>query len=427
MVDGYAVFPMLRHVALFFFLLGWGYGLLIRRTEGVRFPASLFMLLAFLALEHGFVFFWLLLFSGPANLAQGLPGLFSLLTTWTVLMFWAIRPTESDLRRFWFGHVVALLVTGGLVLAFGVFRLSVPGMLRVLYGLSLLGVVALLAWMLRSHRFPGTGRVFPALSLFLVALAAGLEAWGRIPQGLLFGLVELTITPMLWAWPFVWYPTVRLRRAPQTVVPARPDERILEPYLEQLEALLEVEQGRAWNPVPFIVQTVLLWMAQRLGLHREPRGHVPLPHLLERLFERRGPDLARYGLQCFFRVDPALSVDPGLGEWLMELALAYLLRYADPNHPVEWRLQGGAVGANGPALYVKLRHALRPAAASEASAAWIEPAVMLGRLVLLDMGGDWWVEDDAAANMRTIWMHIPLQGFGRLLHPERRKTPRASA
>lgn len=412
-------FHLLRHVALFFFGAGLVYGLQVRRhaQPALLMPWALAGA-GMVSLWHAFLFLWSLAMWGPAPVGAAVHHLVQVLALGTELALWFVRPyREQDARRF-FGGVAA-----GVVLAF---FLALGWMLLGWHPLPLLKALLVLLVLVaggalyRARDIP-RGRVFVYLAAGMVLAAALWEAFfvnALEYQTLLLGLAEMAVAPLLLAWPYAWLPLPRPeeagRRPPTAALTPSQAQALLFPYLEQLDALLLAQsRQQPWNPVPSMVQAVFTWLHHRLGPSREPRSHTPLPHLAERVLERHEDQLVERHFQLSCSFDSNLSLDPSLGEWLLELGFSYVLRHAAPDVAVECRLHGGLDPTRGPVLYARLRHSIlaKPWGLPEA---WFEPALTLGKLFLMDMGGDWWVEEEN--HTRTIWLVLPLQGFGKILH-----------
>lgn len=409
---------LLRHVGLLFLYLGFLYGLQgLRQSRLPRLPVAVLGHVVLMALWQGFLFLWTLFLWGPSVLGMAFHHLANLPPAVLVMGFWFTRPRPSSLRRLLLGHVLGLfwaIVGGGLLLL----DVSPNLLLKLQYGLLVL--LALFALWQTSRHVPSRGRTFAWVTAagFLLAGLGELFLGNRlIQQGTLLGIAEIGLAPLLLAWPYVWNGMPKPAQTTSGEVEAHPHPRTyqdaLGPYLQQLDVLLQNQTlQQPWNPVPYMTQAVLTWMYQHLRPNAEPRTHLPLPRLVERVLERHEKDLAQARLQMALHVDAHLSVDPSLGEWLLEMLAAYLLRHASEEAIIEVRIQGSQDPKRGPMLDARVRHALLPRPRGE-EPSWMSDALMLGRLLLLDMGGDWWMEEDEG--IRTIWLHLPLQGFGRVM------------
>ncbi len=409
---------LLRHTGLLFLYLGLLYGLqVLRQSRWPKMPSGVLAVVALMALWHGFLFLWTLFLWGPSPLGMAFHHVANLPPAALLMGFWLTRPRALSLRRLFLGHVLGLLwaLLGGGLLLLDVF--SPIFLLKFQYVvLVLLGLGAL--WQI-PRRLPSRGRIFAGVTAAGFILAGIGEIFFRetlAQQGTLLGIAELGLAPLLLAWPYVWLGSRGTGRASGMVwsIPNRSAyQDALGPYLQQLDVLLQNQSlQQPWNPVPYMTQAVLTWMYQHLRPNTEPRAHLPLPRIVERVLERHEKDLAQTRLQMALHVDPHLSLDPSLGEWMMEMLATYLLRHASEEAVVEVRLQGSQDPKRGPILDVRVRHALLSSPRGEAPS-WMPHAVMLGRLLLLDMGGDWWVEEEEG--IRTLWLHLPLQGFGRVM------------
>ncbi len=428
--DAPFAFHLLRHMALIFLYLGLLYGLQIhRQTRFSKFSTWTFGLVALMAIWHGFLFLWTLFLWGPSTLGMAIHHLANLTPVALLLGFWFTPPKRPSLRRLFLGNLLGLfltLVLTGLLLVLD--WLSPTLLLKALYlGLALVGLFLALRL---PKTLPRRGRAFARITALGLSMAALLEifymntlSW----QGTLLGVAELGLAPLLLAWPYVWSSTRAQSRGLGLF--GSIDERggqqdMLGPYLQQLDVLLQTQSlQQPWNPVPYMTQAVLTWMYQRLRPGSGPRSHLPLSRIVERVLERHEKDLAHIRLQIALHTDPHLYLDPSLGEWLMEMMASYILRHASEESMVEVHIQGSQDPREGSLLYARLRHALleEPRAQPES---WQEHALMLGRLLLLDMGGDWWVEEENGS--RTIWLYIPLRGFGRVLASGKSKETKAS-
>ncbi len=415
-------FHLLRHLALTFLGLGLVYGLLVSRhaqpaliSPWALVAASVFPML------HASLFLLALYLWGPAPLGMALHHLAQVPAAAFLLGLWFVKPyRDEELRRF-LGLVIVGLV---FILAFA--ALVLFGEYHPLPWIKALVLALLLGCAFAFYR----SRLLLRGERFVQIVAVGLFGaglvelfWARTLEQMMVavGLAEFFLAPLLWAWSYTWLPLPEVADTGSPPVSkaltSRQAQALLFPYLEQLDALLQAQSlQQPWNPVPSVIQTVFTWLHHRLGSSREPRTHTPLMHLVERVLERHEKDLVEQNFQLACFIAPHLSLDPSLGEWLLELGMSYVLRYAAPNVVVECRLQGGQDPVRGPMLFLRLRHSVRerPRGLPES---WFEPALALGRLFLLDIGGDWWVVEED--HLRTIWMWLPLQGFGKILHPAR--------
>ncbi len=417
---------LLRHTGLIFLYLGFLYGLqVLRQTRLPRLPATVLGNVALMALWQGFLFLWTLFLWGPSVLGMAFHHLANLPPAALLMGFWFTRPRASSQRRLLLGHVLGMLwvlLWGGLLLL----DLSPTLLLKIQYGF--LALLAVLAFWQTSRRVPTRGRTFAwvtAAGFLLAGMGELFFGNSLTQQGTLLGIAEIGLAPLLLAWPYVWAGMREPGRVSGAVW-APPNRRAyqdtLGPYLQQLDVLLQNQTlQQPWNPVPYMTQAVLTWMYQHLRPQAEPRAHLPLPRIVERVLERHENDLAQARLQIALQVDAHLSVDPSLGEWLLEMLAAYLLRHASEESVIEVRIQGSQDPKRGPILDARVRHALLPQPRGEAPS-WMPHALMLGRLLLLDMGGDWWVEEEEG--IRTLWLHLPLRGFGRVMAmPSAQETP----
>ncbi len=414
-------FQLLRHLALAFFLLGLLYGFQVHRQTRWAGPATVpLVLVALLIVWHGLLFLWTLFLWGPAPLGIALHHLINLPLPVLLLTFWWLAPEDRRWRLVLIGLVVGLAALLPIALLLALEWLPPTTALRTLYGLMALGVAAG-GYALRRHT-PYRGRYFAWGALALVVLAGGLEALtGSTPArlNLWMGAVELVLAPLLLVWPYLW--PARTPR-PRPTAPAPSPPTVLAPYLEHLDNLLQTaQQGPTWNPVPFMIQAVLTHIDQRLQPSVEPRAHIPLPRLMERVLERHQPTMARRRLRLTLQLDPYLSLDPSLGEWFLELALHYLEHQAQPYSSAVLRLQGSQDPQHGAVAYAVLEHHVAEAQHRGEPEPWFAPALLLARLLVLDLGGDWWFEDEGAR--RTLWLRLPLGGFGRLLRPNAAPSP----
>ncbi len=416
---------LLRHTGLLFLYLGFLYGLqVLRQSRLPRLPAAVLGHVALMALWQGFLFLWTLFLWGPSVLGMAFHHLANLPPAALLLGFWLTPPRPLALRRLLLGHVIGLfwgILGGGLLLL----NVSPTLLLKLQYGFLVL--LALFALWQTPRRVPTRGRTFAWVTAagFLLAGLGELFLGNRLMQpGTLLGIAEIGLAPLLLAWPYVW---AGMREPARTAGAARAHpnrgayQDALGPYLQQLDVLLQNQTlQQPWNPVPYMTQAVLTWMYQHLRPQAEPRAHLPLPRIVERVLERHEKDLAQARLQMALHVDAHLSVDPSLGEWLLEMLAAYLLRHASEESVIEVRIQGSQDPKQGPVLYVRVRHALLPRPRGE-EPSWMPHALMLGRLLLLDMGGDWWLEEEE--DIRTLWLHLPLRGFGRVMAMPSAQTP----
>lgn len=406
---------LFRHLALAFLSLGLLYGWRVHKYSRLPHLSPLALLLPGIwFLWHAILFLWLLFLWNPVPLGAVWHVLLALPLPATLPAFWPLRPDDPRWRAFWLGVLASLLSLTGLALLFWLGGVPNTRFLRGVHVLLALGVLVLGAY---GWRHPLTrGKQALALMTALLTLSALLDAWTTNDVSRLFfwtGWAEVLLFPLAFVWPYLW-PEHRIPSALRAASQKRPAATtVLAPYLEHLDLLLQQTQDRSWTPVPFMIQAVLTHLEQRLDPKHEPRAHVPLPRLLERVLDRHQEELSRRHLALMLEVDPQISVDPSLGEWFLDLLLHHLVHHAHPTPPVQLRLRASQDPKLGPVVYAALEY--RPAPEpTPRQEAWFLPALLLARLLVLDLGGDWWLETHG--QYIRGWLRMPLAGFGRLLH-----------